>query len=688
MQIRRVVIPPASCIAGQERTVCFSYWLIAMLSVLFLAGCGGSSNSPNPAPTPTVQIAISPATATLFTNQSKTFTASVSGSSDAAMTWSVQEGASGGTVTSSGLYTAPSSAGTYHVIVTSHADSTRTATSTITVPGAAPAPTFTSTAPTGASEGQGYSYSLTATDPAGGTVSFQLTSGPTNASITGSVLTWTPSHAQSRLPNNFTITATTSEQGSATQTFAVNPNGNINGVLNTISYSSNGKIVGPSQATGVVAFIPNGNGSYTQVTGTGNLGSFTIPNIPPGYFMLGIGVNSYYSELLWTNASDVDFSNPVQGRPNPSYATTTPNLNVNFTIASQSGGLHDCYSFVPNLGSWVFIHDSDFYKCAGQWVNSFSWYYPLPDPTQGDQTYVYQTQPVANLLNNTWTGHQLADFAGPLSLAIPNGGNVNFSGSMNAQSSNATVRANLSVSQFAALTAGVSPSFSGISVFTMNVQPFTSEYYLTLGAVNSNTDNSTMAPLVLYPYAQTNTDADLGDVPYANPFPATWPTYAAFNIIGQLSYNADGATSPAQFWGGIGTLSLNLPTAGSPIAPLVGPATSIKINGNDFFQPQPNVGSQPVVSWSAPTVGTPDGYSLNVIQLKTVAGGITIQGNVSTIYTTQTSVTVPSGILQSGYAYVFQLQAFKGNSNVETAPNYATFPWGYADAFSGVVHVP
>ena len=41
------------------------------------------------------------------------------------------------------------------------------------------------------------------------------------------------------------------------------------------------------------------------------------------------------------------------------------------------------------------------------------------------------------------------------------------------------------------------------------------------------------------------------------------------------------------------------------MVPLVGPATSIAINGNDFFQDQPNAGTQPVVSWRAPAVGSP-----------------------------------------------------------------------------------
>src|ERR1700722_20536500 len=71
------------------------------------------------------------------------------------------------------------------------------------------APVFTSIPPTSAQQDNPYSYSITATDPAGGTVSFGLTSGPTGAAVSGSSLNWTPAAAQSRAAHAFTLTATT-----------------------------------------------------------------------------------------------------------------------------------------------------------------------------------------------------------------------------------------------------------------------------------------------------------------------------------------------------------------------------------------------------------------------------------------------------------------------------------------------
>jgi hypothetical protein len=76
-----------------------------------------------------LSISVSPSALSLLTGAQKQFTASVSGSSNTAVSWA----ASGGTVTSGGLYTAPSSAGTYTVIASSAADPTKSASAIITV---------------------------------------------------------------------------------------------------------------------------------------------------------------------------------------------------------------------------------------------------------------------------------------------------------------------------------------------------------------------------------------------------------------------------------------------------------------------------------------------------------------------------------------------------------------------------
>jgi hypothetical protein len=82
-----------------------------------------------------VTVTISPSAVSLAENGSQQFTATVTGATDASVTWSVEEGFSGGTVSSSGLFLAPSALGTFHVVATSNADSTQSAVATVTMSG-------------------------------------------------------------------------------------------------------------------------------------------------------------------------------------------------------------------------------------------------------------------------------------------------------------------------------------------------------------------------------------------------------------------------------------------------------------------------------------------------------------------------------------------------------------------------
>jgi hypothetical protein len=85
--------------------------------------------------TPVVTVSLSPKTAATTTGRVLTFTAVVTGTvagQSTGVTWSVQE-AGGGTVDTSGHYTAPGTAGTFHVIATSVADTTKADTATVTV---------------------------------------------------------------------------------------------------------------------------------------------------------------------------------------------------------------------------------------------------------------------------------------------------------------------------------------------------------------------------------------------------------------------------------------------------------------------------------------------------------------------------------------------------------------------------
>ena len=84
-----------------------------------------------------VAVSLAPSEATLGVGQQQTFEATVTGSDDHGVAWSIAEGGAGGTITpgdgGTAVYTAPGTTGRFHVTATSKADATKQATAAVTV---------------------------------------------------------------------------------------------------------------------------------------------------------------------------------------------------------------------------------------------------------------------------------------------------------------------------------------------------------------------------------------------------------------------------------------------------------------------------------------------------------------------------------------------------------------------------
>lgn len=100
-------------------------FLLVLLSTILVA-CGSDDDDKN------VNVSISPATISLKAGASQTFSATVTGTKNTAVTWSVS-GGNGASITAQGVFTAPTTAGTYSVTATSVDDRNKRATATITV---------------------------------------------------------------------------------------------------------------------------------------------------------------------------------------------------------------------------------------------------------------------------------------------------------------------------------------------------------------------------------------------------------------------------------------------------------------------------------------------------------------------------------------------------------------------------
>ncbi len=116
---------------------------IALLSEgAWTLGCGaaGSSLSPPPPPPPAIEVIVKPTNGSVVLGGQATFVATVTNTTDTAVSWSVNGVPGGnatlGTITPAGVYTAPAdmpSPETVQVTATSHADSTKSATGTLAI---------------------------------------------------------------------------------------------------------------------------------------------------------------------------------------------------------------------------------------------------------------------------------------------------------------------------------------------------------------------------------------------------------------------------------------------------------------------------------------------------------------------------------------------------------------------------
>ncbi len=120
----------------------FVFFLTAVGAAIVANGCGGGSGSSGgpPPPPPQISVTISPTTASVPINTTQQFTDTVTGTSNTAVTWSVNGVMGGnstvGTISNTGLYTAPGtvpSPAMVTVTATSQADTTKSASAGVTI---------------------------------------------------------------------------------------------------------------------------------------------------------------------------------------------------------------------------------------------------------------------------------------------------------------------------------------------------------------------------------------------------------------------------------------------------------------------------------------------------------------------------------------------------------------------------
>ena len=645
------------------------HWLLPgaliLVGLLVSFACGGGSGT---TPAPAVTVSVTPSTTSIAIGQSQSLSAAVTNSTNTAVTWSVAEGPAGGSVTGTGVYTAPMVAGTYHVVATSQANPAVSGRAAISV--TAPALTFTSVAPAMASEGQQYSYILTATDPVNTAITFSLVTAPTGAQIAGNVLNWIPTHSQSRASNAFEVRATAATGGTASQEFAVTPRGTVHGTAVDSYTSSSGTVTVPQDlTTSYIAAVALANNQWTTFQANiSSSGSFDIPGVPAGKYFLVTPSGTY-----WTGASDVDLGEDHIGRSDGLGPQAATFFAVDFT-GLDAWKDDDYLWFVnPNLDQSFMWSAAN----AGDQIAGFTrgWTGPLSNAAKGDQWYVSQV--VTKEVGGSEFEY-LRKAAPVLSVTQTDGSTVGLAGTM-ADITQDSIPLRILGSQFAAQTFSIHSAAQPHSTeIELDVQPFTA----AKGAIGPAMllKNRDLDPIVA--------DHDFGTVNYGNPYPSTWSPVLNVEYEVNVSYTATGAVTPVAAQGEVFVSTTQIPATGSGVAPVIGPVQNIKLDGADLTQPQ-SVGSRmPTISWDAPLLGTPTVYQFTIYQLFN-SGGESQYENVLDVYTSDRSISLPDGTLSSGSEYFFAIRAYYlPGMDFTTSPHRSAFPMAYADALTEIVSTP
>jgi hypothetical protein len=233
-----------------------------------------------------VSISVSPSTANLQTGAQQQFSAYVSGTSNTAVTWS----ASGGTVTTNGLYGAPSAAGAYTVTAVSAADSTKSASATVNV--SAPQPISVSISPTTVAMPQKWQQQFAAT-----------ISGSSNTAVTWAVTKGTGTITLSGL---FTAPQAT-ETDIVVATSQADSTKSASASVTVVAPHSVSLSWSPSSSPGISSYkVYRGNvsgGPYSLLTSGVSSTSYTDTNVQSGttYYYVTTAVDSSAAESSYSN---------------------------------------------------------------------------------------------------------------------------------------------------------------------------------------------------------------------------------------------------------------------------------------------------------------------------------------------------------------------------------------------------
>lgn len=438
-------------------------------------------------------------------------------------------------------------------------------------------------------------------------------------------------------------------------------------------------VPGDVLASSVDAWVPDGSGGLTRIQGTLALdGSYSIPNVPSGSYLLAVTDGSGRVSAVETTSSSPDLGFDVLGHSGTSLATLPTDVTVSVSgltawdpagdqiqltsgdadvwdpavqgaqlAAAPGGDVHEDWSASAAGGPLALIGTGD-----------LLWVHHLGQQATGGTPATYRNAVEATFRSDV----ALADgVAATIGAAFPGLQPVTQSGSFSLTQWN--------VPSFEALLADMGPSATA-SGSALHVAA--SAHALVSPAPVSRNGSPDLLLLQLPPGSAAV--GALGPLAYGRFLPAApaWNEWRGVDFTALQAYTAPGATTGLVERATAGRREA-MDASAATFSATLGPVTSVRV-GTALASTNPaGVGTTPTLSWIKSAVGTPSSYLVEIFWLHE-QGGASVGTKVATLVTGNAQVTVPGGVLSAGNTYYARITA-----RADTPDAFGTAPFRRAN---------
>lgn len=182
--------------------------------------------------------------------------------------------------------------------------------------------------------------------------------------------------------------------------------------------------------------------------------------------------------------------------------------------------------------------------------------------------------------------------------------------------------------------------------------------------------------------ADNAASVNFGTVGHGDPFPTSWKRMVRIQVSNLVEYMFNGKTGTMTAV--VGRVLTKAAAEAGTVDAKLGPVTNVAFDGHPALIDE-SISPVPLVSWGAPTLGTPTDYEVQVYEAVSTGPSLAFT-SVLRLVTKSTSVRIPAGYMLGQRQYVILVRArIREGVDVHATPLRAGTQSSVADAFSALV---